>query len=86
MAPRRAWRKLLCAPTATVLVCAGPGNNGGDAFVLARELHKRGRKVILRFVGDAKALPNDARVAHRRCIDDGVDILADSPRRIWPCR
>ena len=76
-APRMA--QTLCAPTATVLVCAGPGNNGGDAFVLARELHRRGRKVIVQFVGDAKALPNDARVAHRRCIDGGVNIHATVP-------
>ena len=69
----------LCAPNATTLVCAGPGNNGGDAFVLARELHRRGRKVVVHFLGDAKTLPNDARVAHRRCLDDGVRILATVP-------
>ena len=69
----------LCAPNASVLVCAGPGNNGGDAFVLARELHRRGRKVLVNFLGDPKALPTDARVAHRRCVDDGVVIRQTIP-------
>ena len=69
----------LCTLNITVLVCAGPGNNGGDAFVLARELHRHGRKVVVHFLGDAKVLPNDARVAHRRCLDEGVPILATVP-------
>ncbi len=69
----------LCAPNASVLVCAGPGNNGGDAFVLARELHRHGRRVVVHFSADAKTLPNDARVAHRRCVDAGVDIRQTIP-------
>src|SRR3954466_11076751 len=46
-----------------VLVIAGPGNNGGDAFVVARHLKAWWYKVDLVFTGDAAKLPADARAA-----------------------
>lgn len=51
---------------APVLVLAGPGNNGGDAFVLARRMHEAGRAVSLVFPGQPDALPPDARIACQR--------------------
>lgn len=49
------------------LVCAGPGNNGGDAFVLARELAAAGCEVHVLFRADPARLPADARAAWERC-------------------
>lgn len=46
-----------------VLVLAGPGNNGGDAFVVARHLRKWHYKVTVVFAGDEKKLSTDARSA-----------------------
>jgi hydroxyethylthiazole kinase-like uncharacterized protein yjeF len=46
-----------------VLVLAGPGNNGGDAFVIARHLKKWYFKVTVVFAGDEKKLPADAKAA-----------------------
>jgi hydroxyethylthiazole kinase-like uncharacterized protein yjeF len=46
-----------------VLVLAGPGNNGGDAFVIARHLKKWYFKVTVVFVGEEKKLSADARAA-----------------------
>ncbi|MFW6284801.1 MAG: NAD(P)H-hydrate dehydratase [Bacillota bacterium] len=68
---------------ASVLVLAGPGNNGGDAMLLARHLYNRGHNVHLLFVGDAakgseqnqkalsqvsKTLPH-SKVASREALD-----------------
>src|SRR5512134_1284615 len=46
-----------------VLVLAGPGNNGGDAFVVARHLRKWYFKVTVAFAGDEKKLSADAKAA-----------------------
>ena len=48
------------------LILAGPGNNGGDAFVVARILKQRGLDPVLVFFGNASKLPADARQAFDR--------------------
>jgi hydroxyethylthiazole kinase-like uncharacterized protein yjeF len=49
-----------------VIIVAGPGNNGGDGFVAARHLLKRGYIVRLCFVGEPKKLKGDAALAAER--------------------
>ncbi len=47
-----------------LLILAGPGNNGGDAFVAARYLKQRGLALDVLFTGDAAKLPPDAKAAY----------------------
>src|SRR5688572_3915215 len=46
-----------------ILIFAGPGNNGGDAFVVARYLKQWFFAVTVVFAGDAAKLPADAAAA-----------------------
>ena len=48
------------------VVLCGPGNNGGDGFVVARLLRERGWAVEVFLYGDAEKLPLDARVNYER--------------------
>jgi hydroxyethylthiazole kinase-like uncharacterized protein yjeF len=62
-----------------VLVVCGPGNNGGDGLVLARELRRSGRETVVVFAGDFTRLPKDAARAHTSFLRAGGKTLADLP-------
>ena len=57
------WPKLSEAPHRALVLC-GPGNNGGDGFVIARLLAARDWTVDVFLFGDPNKLPPDARVNH----------------------
>lgn len=60
-----------------VLVAAGPGNNGGDAFVVARYLKSWSFAIDVVFAGDAAKLSADARAAHSAWLAcDGTTLSA----------
>lgn len=52
-------------PRRAVVLC-GPGNNGGDGFVLARLLRKRAWKVTVYLHGDLARMPPDAFANYQR--------------------
>jgi len=66
------------ASQAEVVVLCGPGNNGGDGFVIARTLHNRGHAVRAVFVGPLAKLAElseDTRTNARLWRDLGRPIM-----------
>ena len=53
-------RELIAGKSGSVLVLAGPGNNGGDGFVLARQLKQWWHRVSVVFTGERAKLSKDA--------------------------
>ena len=64
---------------ASILILAGPGNNGGDAFEVARHLRAQFYAVSLVFSGDPHRLPPDALAAYAHLISSGGATLDSIP-------
>ncbi|WP_282181004.1 NAD(P)H-hydrate dehydratase [Aliiroseovarius marinus] len=72
------WPELAKTSHKAVVLC-GPGNNGGDGFVVARLLKEWGWEVEVFLYGNAEKLPPDARVNYERWMELGeVKPLGDA--------
>lgn len=74
-----ACERLMTGNRASVLVLAGPGNNGGDALWMARHLKDRWFKVEVVFTGRPDKLSPEAREALDAWREAGGEPLADIP-------
>ncbi|MGI3166416.1 NAD(P)H-hydrate dehydratase [Pseudooceanicola sp. 200-1SW] len=77
----RFWPELYDAERPRAAILCGPGNNGGDGFVVARHLAARGWQVDLALLGDPARLSGDAAQMHAQWAERGAvlslpDLLA----------
>ncbi len=68
------WPELAKTSHRAVVLC-GPGNNGGDGFVVARLLKDRGWEVEVFLFGDPEKLPPDAKVNYERWLSLGLSVV-----------
>ncbi len=82
----REWPDLAKSPLSTVILC-GPGNNGGDGYVVARLLHDRGWKVSVYAYGDPEKLPPEAYRNYRNWTErNGVRPLSEAKQELCSTR
>jgi NAD(P)H-hydrate epimerase len=70
-------------PERTVAVLCGPGNNGGDGFVVARTLHQRGIDVSVFVVATMTAVKGDARLNLEILGRLGLTVVEISDEQAW---
>ncbi|MBK5205955.1 MAG: NAD(P)H-hydrate dehydratase [Polaromonas sp.] len=80
---------LALAPHAQrIWVACGPGNNGGDGFEAALNLHQWGKTVIVTWTGlptDKTGLPPDAHASRERALAAGVPMATEPPQDFDLC-
>lgn len=72
------WPDLESGHGRAVVLC-GPGNNGGDGFVIARLLQARGWEVLACLYGDGARLAADAQVMQTRWHGSGETVALTVP-------
>ncbi len=79
------WPEMALTSQKAVVLC-GPGNNGGDGFVVARLLKQRGWDVEVFLYGEVGKLPVDAKVNAERWLEMGEVHAACPPseRGLFP--
>ncbi len=60
------WRPEFAQDAHSATILSGPGNNGGDGYVIARLLTERGWRVRVLGMGEAAPMPPDARANRER--------------------
>lgn len=68
------------APKGLIAILAGPGNNGGDGYVIARHLELAGRDVRIVSVVDLDRLQGDAKINADIVIHSKLDLRVASNR------
>jgi NAD(P)H-hydrate epimerase len=66
----------------TVVICCGPGNNGGDGFVIARHLDIAGVRLRVLLFARPEALAGDAALNYRVLTKCGVAVEVCDPAAI----
>lgn len=77
------WPAMALTSQKAVVLC-GPGNNGGDGFVVARLLKERGWEVEVFLYGDEGKLPADAKVNCDRWKEVGKILPAQEINQLDP--
>lgn len=63
------------AATGSVLICCGPGQNGGDGLAAARHLHNSGVPIGVLLSHEPRDFKGDARTQLAVCVRMGIEII-----------